>query len=241
MSSLENRSAMPRRRPTTVTALALGAVGCALTAALLVLPTAGACPPAVGLALYAAVALAVLEQHPGRWLGLGNAVTLVRAGGTALVAALAAAPVIVTGGVAWAVLAGAAALLALDGVDGWLARREGAVSAFGARFDMEVDALLILALAALAVGTGKAGAWALGIGLMRYAFVAAGTMWPALAAPLPPSFRRKAVCVAQVVVLGLLLAPPVTPPLSAALAATAMLALAWSFAVDVRRLLARRP
>ena len=31
--------------------------------------------------------------------------------------------------------------LSLDGVDGWLARREGLVSAFGARFDMEVDAL----------------------------------------------------------------------------------------------------
>ena len=38
-------------------------------------------------------------------------------------------------------------LLALDGLDGWAARRQGLVSAFGARFDMEVDALLILALA----------------------------------------------------------------------------------------------
>ena len=41
-------------------------------------------------------------------------------------------------------------MTALDGVDGWLARRSGIASAFGARFDMEIDALLILVLAVLA-------------------------------------------------------------------------------------------
>ena len=39
-----------------------------------------------------------------------------------------------------------AVALALDGVDGWWARRTGTCSAFGARFDMEVDAFLILVL-----------------------------------------------------------------------------------------------
>ena len=43
-----------------------------------------------------------------------------------------------------AALAGFA--LALDGVDGHLARRFDQVSDFGARFDMEVDAALILVL-----------------------------------------------------------------------------------------------
>ena len=38
----------------------------------------------------------------------------------------------------------------LDGVDGRLARKYGASSRFGARFDMEVDAVLICVLALLA-------------------------------------------------------------------------------------------
>ena len=40
----------------------------------------------------------------------------------------------------------AIAVTVLDGADGWLARRSGVSSAFGARFDGEVDAFLILAL-----------------------------------------------------------------------------------------------
>ena len=102
---------------------------------------------------------------------------------------------------------------------------------------METDALLILALAALALGLGKAGPWVLGLGLLRYAFVFAGWLVPALARPLPPSDRRRAVCALQVAALGLLLAPPLVPPLSAALAAAAFAALLASFAIDVAWLL----
>ena len=47
-------------------------------------------------------------------------------------------------------------------------------SAFGARFDMEVDALLIQVLAVLAWQWDKAGPWVLMSGLLRYVFVAAG-------------------------------------------------------------------
>ena len=93
----------------------------------------------------------------------------------------------------------ACAATALDGVDGWLARRSGMSSAFGARFDMEVDALLILALSVLAWHHGKAGAWVLLSGLLRYVFLAAGWTWPRMQRPLPASRRRQAVCVIQVV------------------------------------------
>ncbi len=55
--------------------------------------------------------------------------------------------------------------VALDGVDGVLARSRNEASAFGARFDMETDALLILVLAALVWQHGKAGAWILAAGL----------------------------------------------------------------------------
>jgi hydrogenase/urease accessory protein HupE len=70
--------------------------------------------------------------------------------------------------------------------------------------------------------------------------VLAGWLAPRLAQPLPPSRRRQAVCVLQVVVLGLMLAPPVMPPVSVALAAAAFAALAWSFAADVAWLLRAR-
>ena len=49
--------------------------------------------------------------------------------------------------------------------------RSNEASSFGARFDMETDALLILVLAALVWQHGKAGPWILAAGLMRYAFV----------------------------------------------------------------------
>ena len=68
----------------------------------------------------------------------------------------------------------------LDGVDGWLARRDQTASRFGARFDMEIDALLILALSVLAWRHDKAGEWVVISGLLRYVFVAAGA---ALARP----------------------------------------------------------
>jgi phosphatidylglycerophosphate synthase len=165
-----------------------------------------------------------------------NRVTLVRAGLAALLGGMLAAPGALAAepALAWALLAVAVGALALDGVDGWLARARGEASAFGARFDMEVDAALILVLAALAWATGKTGAWVLALGLMRYGFVAAGAVLPWLAAPLPESVRRKAGCVMQVAVLAGLLAPVVQPPVSDLLAAGALAVLTLSFAVDVR-------
>ena len=128
----------------------------------------------------------------------------------------------------------------LDAVDGPIARRTGTESTFGARFDMEVDALLIMVLAALAWQWEKAGAWVLLSGLLRYGFVAGGWMFPWLRQPLPPSLRRKTVCVIQIVGLIIVLGPIVRPPLSTALAAIGLAILGYSFLVDTL-LLARRP
>ena len=212
-------------------------LGAAVAAALVALPFSSTAAAPAGLLAYAAVAAVVLDRlplhHPHPRFGLGNVITLLRAAGAAVLAGLALEPGVVAGPRGWWALGGVAVLLSLDGVDGWVARRDGHASAFGARFDMEVDTLLLLALSALALGLGKAGPWVLAIGLMRYAFVLAGRAWPPLAHPLPPSRRRDAVCVLQVATLGLLLAPPVVPPLSTTLAAAALAALAASFATDV--------
>jgi phosphatidylglycerophosphate synthase len=128
----------------------------------------------------------------------------------------------------------------LDGVDGWLARRTKMASPFGARFDMEIDALLVLILSLLAWRYGKAGPWVLASGLLRYVFVAAAWWEPALARPLFPSRRRQAVCVIQVAGLNLAIAPFIPTPASGLLAAVALGCLVYSFSVDVAWLLQRR-
>ena len=81
-------------------------------------------------------------------------------------------------------------------VDGRVARRTGTVSALGARFDMEVDAFLILVLSVYVAPTvGLVGARA--SALARYALVAAGWVLPwlrgaAAAAALAQGRRRGA-------------------------------------------------
>ncbi len=179
------------------------------------------------------VALAgVGAHHPFDRLGLANLITGSRAVITALIAgAITQAP---TRAFTWTLVAIAILAAVLDGFDGWAARRHRTSSAFGARFDMEVDAVLILVLAALAWRFDKAGPWVLASGLMRYGFVAATWAWPWLGAPLPPSRRRQTICVVQIGVLIGTIAPIIRPPLSVLVAVGALAMLAWSFAVDVR-------
>jgi phosphatidylglycerophosphate synthase len=160
--------------------------------------------------------------------GAANRVTLLRGGLVAVLFGL-----IGEVGTAWAVVAIAGTVLALDGVDGWLARRLRIVTAFGARFDMETDALLLVALTGLAWQYGKAGPWILLAGVMRYGFVAAAKFMPQLARPLPPSQRRKAAFVVQAITLIICLAPVVVPPLSNAIALAGLVLLTASFAIDV--------
>ncbi len=163
--------------------------------------------------------------------GIANCVTAVRAVLVALAAtAIARSP---APSMAWFVVGTAIAATVLDGVDGWAARRLGESSAFGARFDMEVDALLILVLSMLAWRWGKAGAWVIASGLLRYLFVVAGWVWPFMERPLLPSRRRQTICVIQIVALIAVVTPAVTPPLSTAVAAGALALLAGSFAVDL--------
>ncbi|MEJ0008237.1 MAG: CDP-alcohol phosphatidyltransferase family protein [Steroidobacteraceae bacterium] len=187
------------------------------------------------LAVYAAGAVIVLiglpGHHPFTSFGAANQVTVGRAALVALLAGLFAERA--DARLALLAVVVAVPVAVLDGLDGWLARRQHMASDFGARFDMETDALFIMVLAALAWQFEKVGAWVLLSGLLRYAFVGAGLAVPWLRRPLPPSLRRKCIAVVQVVTLILVIAPFVPPTVAAPIAAIGLGALAGSFLTDI--------
>ncbi|MFD6563784.1 CDP-alcohol phosphatidyltransferase family protein [Micromonospora profundi] len=132
-----------------------------------------------------------------------------------------------------------AVALLLDAVDGNVARRTGTVSALGARFDMEVDAFLILVLSVYVAPT--AGSWVLAIGLMRYVFVAASAVLPWLGGSLPPRLWRKVVAAAQGVLLAVAAAEVLPRPWTTLVLVAALALLVESFGRDVAWLWRRRP
>jgi phosphatidylglycerophosphate synthase len=121
--------------------------------------------------------------------------------------------------------------LALDGIDGQVARRTGSTSALGARFDMEIDAFLILVLSVFIAG--DFGWWTVAIGAFRYAFVAASWALPWLRRSLPPQFSRKVVAAVQGIVLVVATAHLVPFAAAFVLVVVALLSLTWSFGRDV--------
>lgn len=182
----------------------------------------------LGVAVLMVLVVGFLSRHyPHDRLGQCNQVTLLRA---AMVVALAGLLGVGLHGLA--VFCVAAVALALDGVDGWLARREGLTSAFGARFDMETDAALALILAGHVWMAGMTGPEILVLGLMRYVFVLGFLPFPWLSAPLPDRFGRKVVCVVQVAALILLQVPGLPQGMVALIAWPAVAALVWSFGRD---------
>jgi phosphatidylglycerophosphate synthase len=174
-------------------------------------------------------------HHPYRSIGPANQVTIARGIVVAFLATLLGEQSGVD--VQFVALGLATTAAIMDGVDGWLARRTRMASAFGARFDMETDALFVFVLSVWGVQLGKAGAWVIACGMLRYAFVASGWLVPSLRAPLLPSVRRKAIAVLQMVALLIVIAPFVPPVVSAPVAAVALIAVSISFFIDITWLL----
>jgi phosphatidylglycerophosphate synthase len=184
---------------------------------------------AYGLVLTVALSAGLRRAGMAK-LGPANVVTLSRAllvgGVTALVAYSFDRPAPTAVLVA---LVGVA--LALDGVDGQVARRTGSTSALGARFDMEVDAFLILVLSVFVAG--PLGWWTIAIGAFRYVFVAASWAWPWLTGALPPRYSRKVVAAVQGVVLVVATAGLLPHGLAVTAVAAACASLTWSFGRDI--------
>lgn len=183
-----------------------------------------------------------LGRAPGRVLGPADRVTLARAllvgGVTALTVDALALGADRAAGVGLLVCLTAVAL-ALDAVDGHVARRTGTASALGARFDMEVDAFLILVLGLYVAPA--VGGWVLLLGAMRYAFVAAGRALPWLRRPLPARYWRKVVAAAQGVLLLVAAAGVLPGPATVLVLLVALALLAESFGRDVGWLWRHRP
>jgi phosphatidylglycerophosphate synthase len=154
-----------------------------------------------GVITYAALVRCLVRDaahHGADVPGPADQVTLARATLAGGVAALTvdsfARPTPVTMLVALTIVA-----LVLDAVDGWVARHTDSASPLGARFDMEVDAFLILVLSVYVAHS--AGAWVLAIGAARYAFVAAGWLLPWMRESMPPRYWCKVVAATQRIVL----------------------------------------
>ena len=172
------------------------------------------------------VLAAALAEHGRTGLGPPDHVTVTRGTLACVVAALtvdAAAGSTPTS--PFVLLAGVA--LALDAVDGWVARRTRTASALGARMDMEVDAFLILVLSIAA--SGVLGWWVLAIGAFRYVLVVASWAMPWLGGAVPPRYWRKAVAALQGIVLTVAVAGLLPGRVAAASVAAALALLAWSF------------
>jgi phosphatidylglycerophosphate synthase len=171
-----------------------------------------------------------LSRNRSDRLGPADWVTLARAslavGAAALIADSFVQSVPVTVLVSLAAIA-----LALDAVDGWVARRTRTTGRLGAHFDAEVDAFLILILSVYVARL--AGPWVLAIGAARYAFLAAGWALPWMREPLPPRFWRKAVAATQGIVLTIAAADVLPPPLTRFALVAALALLAESFGRDV--------
>lgn len=200
---------------------------------------------AAGLGYLGGAAAILLHWHRRRF-GVANLVTLSRVVGTCWVIGLVVQAVLgrLSAYGLLAIILVAFGCLVLDGVDGTVARAYGESSRFGARFDVETDAALLLALSVVVPILGLAGWWVVAIGGMRYAYVVAARITPrslrrALRIPLPYHYSGKVVAVIQVVallialILGLTGVATTLPVLPSVPLAAALTLLCWSFGRDV--------
>jgi CDP-diacylglycerol--glycerol-3-phosphate 3-phosphatidyltransferase len=167
-------------------------------------------------------------------LGVATAVTLIRGLVIAAVAGFLAVPE-PTGRAAWLPWGLYAVAVALDWVDGWLARWRGKITLLGAKLDMEFDGVCLLVAALLGNVYGVLPPWYLAVGFMRPAFVA-GT-WlhrqrGGIVGSLPESAVRRELAAIQMIVCSIALLPVAGPPVSTAISTVAMIPFVGMFVRD---------
>lgn len=156
----------------------------AMTLAIYLCVSSSAAWPLAAIAICSFLLLLIGQRGawtPSASFGRANAVTCLR---LALILPLTLPRAMLSSQAALLVVGG---VFALDGLDGRLARRRGEVSAFGAHFDMETDAFLVLALTLrLWLAEGHAP-WVLLSGCLRYGYVLWLWAWPHASGEAPRS------------------------------------------------------
>ena len=215
----------------------VGTAGLAVISRFSVLSLLGWCAGLLYLGVSCALLTRGLRRRGTTGFGPANAITLTRSTVVGLITALVATSFTAT--ISVPLLIGLTVpALALDAADGFVARRTHTISELGARFDMEVDAFLILVLSVYV--SHLVGAWVLAIGLARYAFAVAGWVWAWMRQPLPYRYWRKVTAGVQGVVLTVAAAEVVAQRVVTAALLVALLLLVESFGRDVIWLWMRR-
>jgi phosphatidylglycerophosphate synthase len=168
----------------------------------------------VGLALRSASVRGMWT--PSGKLGAANTITLLRLG---LVASLPSLFVALPRLPFVALLLG---VLALDSLDGPLARARGEASPFGAALDMECDALTAMVLTLLLWLAHQVAAWVLIAGLWRYVYAAIVALVPSLGEAPRTRFGRWVFTVLALSLAGAFLPLPIVPTVLAAVGTAAV-------------------
>ncbi len=165
---------------------------------------------------------------PGGGFGLANTLTAGRALGATALLVIPLHPT-------WQAIS-LWLLMGLDGLDGWAARRWRTASVFGALFDQESDALLMLTVCLLLFLGGRLEGWILLPGLLRYGFVLVHQWGRTRSVVLRGSRFTRSIGVAAGVGLTACLLPQLPAAFALWLAAGLSLGLALSFASSLWQL-----
>jgi phosphatidylglycerophosphate synthase len=185
------------------------------------------------------LAALVARYSRSRGLRIADLVTLTRGLGVCFLAGFALQALaggLAKNGVLTMIIMGTLCLT-LDGVDGRVARARDEATPFGARFDVETDAAMLMVLSVAVAALGIAGWWVVTIGAMRYGYAAMSRVLPALRTPLPYRYSAKIIAVVQAVALLAALAFGLrhgeSEAVPTAFLAAALALLCWSFGRDV--------
>lgn len=192
---------------------------------------------ATGVYLFGSVLIITLlrQGFPHRGLGLGNQITLGR-----FIAVSGLSSALFASVNPWLIIVISLLALVADGFDGFFARKNGRVSDFGARLDMEVDSALAAVLAINLWVSGIVGPAVLLLAIPRYLFVSAAVLLPWMNKPLPYSLARRVISVVQIASLIGLHAPFLPDLLITPVAWAVAAFLLWSFGRDIAWLWRKR-
>ncbi len=177
-----------------------------------------------GLSLLALIASAAGRWTPTGGFGPANLITLFR---LALLLAVAAALPLLGQNVPFVALLAA---FLLDAVDGVVARRFGCASEFGAIFDCETDATLVVVLGLVLWLRRGVGEWVLVPGTLRYAYVLILVLAPPTGVAAQRSrFGRRAFLTSTTLFLGALLVGGIFARTLAAALASAIVGASFTY------------